>query len=102
MWESASDILILFTTTQVLNFYRMNNEDDPVPTLPPRLLGFQQPDGEVHIISADNVVFCSGADDATDAPCTDSQVPTILSGDLANHNGPYEGIYIGTDYCTST
>ena len=41
-----------------------------------------------------------GDDDATDAQCTIMTVPNILDGDILNHLGPYQGIYIGTIYCT--
>ena len=32
-----------------LNVVRINLEDDIVPTIPPRLVGFQHPSGELHI-----------------------------------------------------
>ena len=43
----------------------MTNQKDPVPLLPPKLLSFQQPAGEVHITAVDkagkaNVVACPG------------------------------------------
>lgn len=78
----------------------MNNEIDPIPTVPGRFLGFQHPAGEVHIVSSDDVVSCPGPDDGTDAQCTDLTVPNVLDGDILDHLGPYEGIYIGTIFCT--
>lgn len=84
----------------VPDFSRMNNEIDPIPTVPGRFLGFEHPAGEVHIVSSSDVVSCPGPDDGTDAQCSDLMVPNVLDGDLLDHLGPYEGIYIGTIYCT--
>jgi hypothetical protein len=81
-------------------------------------MGFSHVQGEVHIISDGYAVqcpgehnispfghdrssfICIGDDDATDALCTIQSVPDILAGDILNHLGPYQGIYIGTIYCT--
>jgi hypothetical protein len=38
----------------------VTNENDPVPTVPPRFLGFQHPSGEVHINTNGLVVSCPG------------------------------------------
>ncbi|KJA29031.1 hypothetical protein HYPSUDRAFT_61869 [Hypholoma sublateritium FD-334 SS-4] len=86
--------------SKVPNFRRINNEDDIVPIVPGRFLGFQHPHGEVHILSPGNAVSCPGDDDATDAQCQIQSVPNVLEGNILNHLGPYEGIYIGTLFCT--
>lgn len=105
---------------QISDFLRINNEKDIIPIVPGRLLGFSHVIGEIHIIQPDDAVECPGRhitlliirpcplklvsvlgnDDATDAPCTIMSVPNIFDGDILNHLGPYQGIYIGTVYCT--
>ncbi|KAI0040867.1 alpha/beta-hydrolase [Auriscalpium vulgare] len=89
-----------FFDGKVADFTRVNNEDDVIPIVPGRFLGFSHPHGEVHILSAGNAVSCPGDDDATDAQCTISSVPNVLDGNIIDHLGPYQGIYIGTIFCT--
>ncbi|KAF5322219.1 hypothetical protein D9619_001889 [Psilocybe cf. subviscida] len=88
-----------FFDSKVANFKRINNELDIVPIVPGRFLGFEHPHGEIHIISPNNAVACSGDDDATDSQCTISSVPNVLEGNILNHLGPYQGISIGTLSC---
>ncbi|KDR85996.1 hypothetical protein GALMADRAFT_85203 [Galerina marginata CBS 339.88] len=85
---------------KVPNFKRINNELDIVPIVPGRFLGYEHPHGEVHIISPGNAVACSGDDDDTDSLCTFSSVPNVFVGNILNHLGPYQGIFIGTLFCT--
>ncbi|KAF8181315.1 Alpha/Beta hydrolase protein [Pholiota molesta] len=85
---------------KVANFRRIDNELDLIPIVPGRFLGFQHPHGEIHILSPGNAVSCPGDDDATDSQCQIQSVPNIADGNILNHLGPYEGIYIGTIYCT--
>ncbi|CAL1713151.1 unnamed protein product [Somion occarium] len=85
--------------SQVPDFQRVNNERDPIPIVPGRSLGFQHPHGEVHIISPNHAVACPG-NDATVALCTIATVPTIFDGNILDHLGPYQGIFIGTLFCT--
>ena len=82
------------------DFTRVNNEKDMVPTVPVRFLGFEHPKGELHIISPGNAVTCAGDDDGDDKQCTDETVKTIFSGSVLDHLGPYEGIHLGTLFCT--
>ncbi|GJE98300.1 lipase [Phanerochaete sordida] len=86
--------------SSVSDFERINNESDPIPIVPGRFLGFQHVHGEIHIVSPGDAVSCPGDDDATDAQCTISTVPNIFDSDILDHLGPYQGIYIGTIYCT--
>ncbi|KAF8806432.1 alpha/beta-hydrolase [Phlegmacium glaucopus] len=86
--------------SKVPDFRRINNEKDIVPIVPGRFLGFQHPHGEIHILSPGNAVSCLGDDDATDPQCQISSVPNIFDGNILNHLGPYEGISIGTIFCT--
>lgn len=85
------------------DFTRINNEKDIIPIVPGRFLGFQHVHGEVHIVSPGDAVACPGDDDATDAQCTISTVPDVPLVPVTNildHLGPYEGISIGTIFCT--
>ncbi|EIM81619.1 alpha/beta-hydrolase [Stereum hirsutum FP-91666 SS1] len=91
---------VTFFDSKVSDFTRVNNELDLIPTLPGRFLGFEHPATEVHIVSAGDAVSCAGDDDGTDSQCTDLQVPNIFVGNIIDHLGPYEGIYIGTIFCT--
>lgn len=85
---------------QISDFQHINNEQDPIPIVPGRALGYAHPHGEVHIVSPGNAVACSGDDDASDSKCTISSVPNIFESNILNHLGPYQGIYIGTIFCT--
>ncbi|KAF9481532.1 alpha/beta-hydrolase [Pholiota conissans] len=86
--------------SKVPNFRRINNKNDIIPIVPGRFLGFQHPHGEVHILSKGNAVSCPGDDDATDAQCQIQSVPNVFVGNILDHLGPYEGISIGTIFCT--
>ncbi|KAI1789472.1 alpha/beta-hydrolase [Ganoderma leucocontextum] len=92
-WASLFD-------TNVSDFVRIDNMKDPIPIVPGRFLGFQHPHGEIHIMSAGEAYSCPGDDDATDSQCTISQVPNIAVSNLLDHLGPYDGIYVGTLFCT--
>jgi len=82
------------------DFSRVINKKDPIAISPGLLLGFSHPHGEIHILSPGNAVACSGNDNTADPDCIISTVPTILQGNIFDHLGPYEGIYIGTIFCT--
>ncbi|KAH9950599.1 Alpha/Beta hydrolase protein [Amylocystis lapponica] len=89
-----------FFDSLVTDFTRLNNELDPIPTVPGRFLGFQHPAGEIHIVKDNEAVSCPGADDGTDSQCSDKAVPNVFVGNILNHLGPYQGISIGTLFCT--
>ncbi|KAJ7147120.1 alpha beta-hydrolase [Mycena crocata] len=91
-----------FFDSQVTDFKRINNENDLVPTIPGRFLGFAHPKGEIHIVDDDTKEFvaCPGNDDAEDEKCQIKTVPSILSGNIIDHLGPYNGIFIGSLFCT--
>lgn len=88
-WATLFDSLIS-------DFQRINNKKDIVPIVPWRFMGFSHVHGEVHILSDGNTVQCPGDDDATDDRCTIKSVPDIFVGDVLDHLGPYQGIYLGT------
>ena len=85
--------------TQVDDFQRINNKKDPVPTLPGEFLGFSHVHGEIHIVSDDEVVACSGDDDDSDSLCTVKTVQYIFEGTVDDHFGPYDGVMIGSSSC---
>ncbi|KAF9529413.1 alpha/beta-hydrolase [Crepidotus variabilis] len=85
--------------TKVVKFKRVNNDHDLIPILPGRFLGYAHPEGEIHLEGPGKGFACSGNDDATDPDCTINVVPNVFSGNILDHLGPYEGIYIGTIYC---
>ena len=86
--------------TQIPDFTRINNDHDLVPIIPGRGLGFSHPHGEIHITSPGNAVACSDNDNASDSKCTIKTVPNIFFGNVLDHLGPYEGIFLGTLFCT--
>ncbi|KAJ6475056.1 Alpha/Beta hydrolase protein [Mycena vitilis] len=90
-----------FFDSQVTDFKRVNNENDLVPIVPGRFLGFAHPQGEIHIVddTAKTIVACPGNDNADIDECQIKTVPSILSGNIIHHLGPYNGIFIGSLFC---
>lgn len=80
------------------NFKRVNHDSDPIPIVPGRGMGYSHVAGEVHIEESDAWNSCSG-DDSTASGCTIAEVPNIFMGNVLDHLGPYQGVYIGTTYC---
>ncbi|KAG6809566.1 hypothetical protein H0H92_015749 [Tricholoma furcatifolium] len=68
----------------------MTNQNDPVPTLPPQLLGYRQPSGETHVRAVDasgdatDVVACSGQENEN---CSDGN--SVFDISIANHLGAH-------------
>ncbi|GLB38530.1 putative alpha beta-hydrolase [Lyophyllum shimeji] len=88
-----------FFDSKIPDFRRVNNEKDLVPIIPGRFLGFVHPQGEIHLLSKGRAVACAGQDNANDAQCQIETVPNVLEGNILNHLGPYEGVFIGTPFC---
>jgi len=72
-------------------FSFVTNQDDPVPTVPPRFLRFQHSQGEIHIQNVDaatgnatSIVSCPGEENDN---CSDGN--SLLDASVANHIGPY-------------
>jgi len=70
---------------------RVSNQDDPVPIVPPRTIGFRHPVGEIHIKAVDgdgqatDVVSCDGQENSK---CSAGN--TVFTASVANHLGaPY-------------
>lgn len=72
---------------------RINNKQDPVPKLAPRLFGFKHPSGEIHI-SADNQWLACPGQDSTTVGCINETERTLLDSVGSDHSGPYDGILL--------
>ncbi|KAJ6624859.1 alpha/beta-hydrolase [Mycena sp. CBHHK59/15] len=75
----------------------VSNQHDPVPTVPPRFLGFQHSSGEIHIVddSQTNLVACPGQDNEN---CATGN--SLIAADVGNHKGPYfDDISFGHSAC---
>ncbi|KAG8926825.1 hypothetical protein FRC02_008636 [Tulasnella sp. 418] len=77
---------------------RINNDSDPIPIVPGRGLGFAHPDGEIHINDDLSWNACSGQDN-TDESCSTGHVDNIFIGNIIDHLGSYNGVWIGSIYC---
>ncbi|KAJ7197977.1 alpha/beta-hydrolase [Mycena pura] len=76
----------------------VTNQKDPVPTVPPLILGFTHPSGEIHIVdsSQKNLVACPGHDNEHCAAGN-----SILHDSVANHLGPYfDNVSFGSAQCS--
>ncbi|KAJ7623647.1 lipase class 3 family protein [Roridomyces roridus] len=72
----------------------INNREDFVPTIPGMFLGFHHPTGEVHIQDSGVWSNCPGQDNPS-VSCTVGDVPTVLQGNVSDHDGPYNGVLMG-------
>jgi len=83
------------------NFNHFTNQNDPVPTVPPRFLDYVQPENEVHIRAVDSqgqatdVVACPGQENEH---CSEGN--SVLQASVANHIGPYfHNISMSSSHC---
>lgn len=86
-----------------VSLYHINNNRDPVPTLPLQdFLGldYASPNGEIHIVNNDTWELCPGHDNPS-VDCIVGAVPDLLAGDETDHNGPYNGVELGSKGCSS-
>ncbi|KAI0734043.1 Alpha/Beta hydrolase protein [Fomitopsis betulina] len=72
----------------------INNKEDPVPIIPGMDLDYVHPSGEVHIEDSGEWAACPGQDNPS-KKCTVGDVPYIKLDDLADHDGPYNGVTMG-------
>jgi len=73
----------------------INNKKDPIPIVPGRFLGFHHPSGEVHITDSRTWENCPGQDNPSTL-CIVGDVPNIFEGNEGDHDGPYNGITMGS------
>lgn len=83
---------------KVTDFSRVTNLKDEIPIVPGRFLGFHHFSGEKHIKSTGVWNACAGQDN-TSTDCSTGAVPDIIQGNLIDHLGPYEGVWLGTIFC---
>jgi predicted lipase len=76
---------------------RVTNQADLIPIVPGRFLGFHHSHGEIHD-EGSSWYACSGQDNE-DTLCTTGWVPNILEGNIIDHLGPYDGVYLGNIFC---
>ncbi|TFK47200.1 alpha/beta-hydrolase [Heliocybe sulcata] len=72
----------------------INNEEDYIPILPGRFLGFVHPSGEVHIQDSGSWDACPGQDNPSTL-CIVGDVPEIWDGHESDHDGPYGPVEMG-------
>ncbi|KAF8735158.1 hypothetical protein AX14_002614 [Amanita brunnescens Koide BX004] len=77
-----------------LDLTHINNRKDLVPIIPGILLGYHHPSGEVHITETGPWESCPGQDNPSKL-CTVGDVPNIFVGSTRDHDGPYNGVYMG-------
>ncbi|KAJ7493272.1 lipase [Mycena galericulata] len=82
-----------------LSLTHINNQKDIVPIIPSISLGYHHPAGEVHIQASGEWDSCPGQDNES-VLCSTGDVPTVWSGSIANHDGPYDGVETSCAYLT--
>ncbi|KAG8689750.1 hypothetical protein FRC09_012272 [Ceratobasidium sp. 395] len=85
-------------TKVTVDFSRVTNEYDEIPIVPGRFLGYHHSSGEKHIKAPGVWNACAGQDN-TSTDCSTGAVPDIIIGNLIDHLGPYEGVWVGTIFC---
>ncbi|KAF8308333.1 alpha/beta-hydrolase [Clavulina sp. PMI_390] len=85
-----------FVDATLPDLRHMHNKNDPVPTVPPELLGFVHPSGEVYVQpnSPNDTVFCPGQENSN---CSDSN--EAIDASIPDHLGPYTGLQMGRSAC---
>ncbi|KEP48780.1 lipase [Rhizoctonia solani 123E] len=86
------------TDKEITDFSRITNLKDDIPIVPGRGLGYHHSSGEKHIKSTGIWNACVGQDN-TSTDCSTGAVENILVGNVIDHLGPYEGVWIGTISC---
>ncbi|KAJ7460776.1 Alpha/Beta hydrolase protein [Mycena latifolia] len=86
-----------------LSLTHINNQKDVVPIIPGNMpwvgLNYRHPAGEIHIQASGEWDSCPGQEN-DDELCTVGDVPNILVGSIANHDGPYDGVKTSCTYLT--
>ncbi|KAJ7367085.1 hypothetical protein DFH08DRAFT_184923 [Mycena albidolilacea] len=92
---------VKFFDSQVTDFKRVNNENDLVPIVPGRFLGFSHLQGEIHIVDDDSKEIVARRETTVlmKTSVGSKIVPGILSGNALHHLGPYNRVFIGSVFC---
>ncbi|KAG8827698.1 hypothetical protein FRC18_009863 [Serendipita sp. 400] len=80
--------------TNIPDITRINNKDDPVAVLPSLSMGYVGNLGEIHIRDDNAWINCPGNDNLS-AGCTEADVGNLLTSNLIQHLGPFNGILMG-------
>ncbi|KAH7104424.1 alpha/beta-hydrolase [Auriculariales sp. MPI-PUGE-AT-0066] len=83
-----------FVDANLPDVTRVVNQQDPVPILPGRFLGFRHPSGEVHIGEKGQFLACNGQESEEDG-CTIDSTRFIFQAEKDDHSGPYHKLKIG-------
>jgi len=75
-----------FLDKTVPGIVHIHNKNDPVGTVPPRALSYQQSSGEIHIQADGSSLNCPGQENK-DSDCVDGQ--SLLKSSISDHIGPY-------------
>jgi len=59
---------------------------DPVPIIPPKILGFKQPSGEIHVEDDGSIFACPGQDN-DNSLCSTGDVKNIFEASVEDHFG---------------
>jgi hypothetical protein len=86
-----------YMDTNFPDLTRVTNQEDLIPIVPGRFLGFHHSHGEIHN-EGSTWYACSGQDNE-DYACTTGYVPDIFWGNIIDHLGPYDGVYLGNIFC---
>ncbi|KAI0039820.1 lipase [Auriscalpium vulgare] len=76
------------------NVTHVNNQKDPIPTVPGLFLGYHHSSGEVHIQASNAWDACPGQDSDSKS-CIVGDVPNIFESTESNHIGPYDSVTMG-------
>ncbi|PVF97008.1 alpha/beta-hydrolase [Serendipita vermifera] len=82
---------VTWLDNNVPDLTRINNKNDVVPTVPTQAMGYVGSDGEIHIRQDGAWAVCPG-DDNMEVGCT---ARDVIVGNIIDHLGPYNGIWIG-------
>ncbi|KAH7104422.1 alpha/beta-hydrolase [Auriculariales sp. MPI-PUGE-AT-0066] len=82
-----------FVDANLPDVIRIVNQQDPVPILPGRFLGFRHPTGEVHIGEDGTFLHCNGQESKEDG-CTIDSTRFLFQAEPKDHSGPYNGFQL--------
>ncbi|KIO34152.1 hypothetical protein M407DRAFT_13580 [Tulasnella calospora MUT 4182] len=77
---------------------RITHRQDPIPIVPGRLMGFAHPQGMRLDASGNSWYNCPGSDN-TDGRCSTGAVANIFVGDIFDHLGSYNNLFVGSIHC---
>ncbi|KAI0034440.1 lipase [Vararia minispora EC-137] len=70
---------------------RINNQEDPIPRLPPLILQYRHTSGEIHIQDPQVWVPCHAGRDNLSPLCSSGDLSAL---NVTDHSGPYDGVIV--------